>query len=83
MVSYYRRATAWPPSSQFAENTGYPMCERNAVKVVRTLSRWQTFWMLCRIGRADVALELAVFVLVERLSACIAVLSRTWRNLSA
>ena len=39
---------------------------------VRTLGRLQTLWMLCRVGCVDVALVLAVEILVERLSAFVA-----------
>ena len=46
------------------------MRARHAVRV-RTLGRWQTLWLLCRIGYADVALVLATQLLKERLS--------TWR----
>jgi len=44
----------------------YPMRTRHAV-TVRTLGRWGTFWLLCRIGCADVALVLAIQLLKERL----------------
>ncbi len=43
------------------------MRARHAISV-RTLSRWQTLWLLCRIGRADLALALAIELLRERLS---------------
>ena len=46
------------------------MRTRHAVSV-RTLDRWQTLWLLCRIGCADVALVLAIQLLKERLSAWI------------
>jgi len=35
---------------------------------VRTLGRWQTLWLLCRIGCVDVALVLAVEMLMEKLT---------------
>ena len=38
---------------------------------VRTLDRWQTLWLLCRIGCVDVALVLIIQLLKERLSAWI------------
>jgi hypothetical protein len=45
-----------------------PMHTRHAVSV-RTLGRWQTLRLLCRIGCADVALVLAIQFLKERLGA--------------
>jgi hypothetical protein len=44
------------------------MHTRHAVSV-RTLGRWQTLRLLCRIGCADVALVLAIQFLKERLGA--------------
>lgn len=35
---------------------------------VRTLSRWQTLWLLCRTGHAELALMLAIQFLREQLS---------------
>ena len=43
------------------------MRTRHAVSV-RTLGRWQTLWLLCRIGCVDVALALAVEMLKEKLT---------------
>ncbi len=43
------------------------MRARHAVSV-RTLNRWQTLWLLCRICCADVALALVIEVAKEKLT---------------
>lgn len=38
------------------------------VVAVRKIGRWETLWLLCRVGAADVAIKLALAVLIELLS---------------
>jgi hypothetical protein len=42
--------------------------DKDRVVTVRKIGRWQTLWLLCRVGAADVAIKLAFAVLVELLS---------------
>jgi hypothetical protein len=40
----------------------------DGILTIRRLGRWQTLRLLCWIGRADLALELAIQMLTEQIS---------------
>jgi len=44
----------------------------DTVLIVRQLGRWRTLWLLCRMGRVDIALDLAARLLQTRFETLIA-----------